>query len=85
MIKFNKFRQPNFNTDKLKNAPNAKFEEVKIEGVAPENYHAMSIYPEFFKVDGKWLGVSESRMDTVPVIKEDKIEVIAFTNLKVGD
>ena len=85
MIKFNKFRQPNFNTDKLKNAPNAKFEEVKIEGVAPENYHAMSIYPEFFKVDGKWLGVSESRMDTVPVIKEDKIEVIEFRNLKVGD
>ncbi|NLD17291.1 MAG: hypothetical protein GX666_06900, partial [Tissierellia bacterium] len=62
-----------------------KYEVVEIEGVAPNNYHAMSIYPEYFKVDGKWLGVSESRMDTVPVIRDGFIEVLEFRNLKIGD
>ena len=33
----------------------------------------------------KWLGVSESRMDTVPVIRDGFIEVLEFRNLKIGD
>lgn len=85
MFRLNKFIKPDFNNEIFKNAPNATYEEVEIDGVAPENYHAMSIYPEYFKVEDKWIGVSESRMDTVPVIREDKIEVLEFRNLKVGD
>ncbi len=80
MFKPKNFTEPNFNTEKFINAPNVKYEVVEIEGVAPNNYHAMSIYPEYFKVDGKWLGVSESRMDTVPVIRDGFIEVLEFRN-----
>lgn len=85
MFKPKNFTEPNFNTENFINAPNAKYEVVEIEGVAPSNYHAMSIYPEYFKVDGEWLGVAESRMDTVPVIRDGFIEVLEFRNLKIGD
>ncbi|MBR2825568.1 MAG: hypothetical protein IKE51_04830, partial [Solobacterium sp.] len=53
--------------------------------VAPDDYHALSIYPEYFKVDGKWLFAEESRMDCVPVYEDGKIFVREFRHLKVGD
>ena len=31
--------------------------------VAPEHYHATTIFPEYFKVKGQWLLAEESRMD----------------------
>lgn len=85
MFKPQVYKEPNFDLVELKNAPDATYVVVEKEGVAPENYHAMSIYPEYFKVDGEWLGVSESRMDTVAVLRDNYIEVIEFRNLKVGD
>ena len=67
-FKLRKYMGPNFNEEKFLNAPNVLYEEVKTEGVAPDNYHAMSIYPEYFKIDGKWILAKESRMDGVVVI-----------------
>ena len=54
-FKLRKYMGPNFNEEKFLNAPNVLYEEVKTKGVAPDNYHAMSIYPEYFKIDGKWI------------------------------
>lgn len=85
MFKPQIYIEPDFDNDFFNKAPDASYEEVIVEGVAPDNYHAMSIYPEYFKIDGKWIGVAESRMDTVPVIKDDKIEVVEFRNLQVSD
>ena len=67
-FKLRKYMGPNFNEEKFLNAPNVLYEEVKTEGVAPDNYHAMSIYPEYFKIDGKWILAKEIRMDGVVVI-----------------
>lgn len=47
--------------------------------------HAMSIYPEYFKVDGKWLLAEESRMDYVAVLENNKIFIKEFRNLKKGE
>lgn len=81
-----KFTTPDFNEDFLRKAPNCTTVEVVKDGVAPENFHAMSIYPEYFKVDDEWLLPTQSRMDCVPVITEDKrVEVVEFRNLHVGD
>ena len=36
----------------LQGAPDARFLPAPKDGVAPEGYHAMSIFPEYFKVEG---------------------------------
>lgn len=80
------FTSPDFSREPFQSAPNATLAEVLQGGVAPENFHAMSIYPEYFKIDGKWILASESRMDCVPVLVEDgSIQVIEFRNLKIGN
>ena len=85
-FKLRKYMGPNFNEEKFLNAPNVLYEEVKTKGVAPDNYHAMSIYPEYFKIDGKWILAKESRMDGVVVINDNlELEVKEFRNLKMGD
>lgn len=81
-----RFTPPDFNHEPFLSAPNVILAEVIHDGVAPENFHAMSIYPEYFKIEGKWLLASESRMDCVPVlVQEGSIQIIEFRNLKVGD
>lgn len=86
MFKMMKYIQPNFNKEELRLAPNVKVETVSIKGVAPENYHATSMYPEYFKIDGEWVLAEKSRMDCVPVIAEDnKVFVKEFRNLNIGD
>ena len=49
------YTEPDFSKEEFKNAPEAKFIEAPKDGVAPEDFHAMSIFPEYFKVNGEWL------------------------------
>ncbi|MBE5901844.1 MAG: hypothetical protein E7280_08060 [Lachnospiraceae bacterium] len=84
-LKLAKYTAPDFTQEIFVNAPNCKLEACPRDGVAPEQYHAMSIYPEYFKIDGKWLFAEESRMDCVAVYKDGKIQVIEFRNLYKGD
>lgn len=80
------FRPPDLARDPYLSAPNVETVLVGKDGVAPPNYHALSIYPEYFKINGRWLLAKESRMDCVPVLRNsNKIEVIEFRNLKIGD
>ncbi len=86
MFKLMKYNEPNFNREELIMAPDVKTQPVTIMGVAPDNYHATSMYPEYFKLNGQWILAQQSRMDCVPVITEDnRIAVKEFRNLKVGD
>lgn len=80
-----KYTHPDFTQKMFKDAPNVVTEGAPADGVAPQNFHAMSIYPEYFKVDGKWLLAEESRMDCVPVLNDDRIDVVEFRNLKRND
>jgi lysine-ketoglutarate reductase/saccharopine dehydrogenase-like protein (TIGR00300 family) len=80
------FSAPDFNCEPFLSAPEAIRSEVLQDGVAPKNFHAMSIYPEYFKLKGQWVLASRSRMDGVPVYREDgSVQIIEFRNLKVGD
>ena len=56
MFQLPKYREPDFTQEKFVNAPDAAWEEVTIQGVAPENYHSTSMYPEYFKIkgNGRW-------------------------------
>lgn len=84
-----KYTEPDFNQDFLMNAPNATLIEVEIEGVSPANYHALSVFPEYFKINNKWVLAIESRMDTVCVARDEvgkeSVDIVEFRNLKKGD
>jgi hypothetical protein len=47
------YTPPNFTA--LAAVPNALLLPATADMVAPENYHATAIFPEYFKVEGKWL------------------------------
>ncbi len=90
-MKFNmpKYREPSFDSEFFVNAPDVVLEVVEKDGIAPANYHALSVYPEYFKVNGKWVLATESRMDTVAVVDDtegsEKVSIVEFRNLKAGD
>lgn len=84
-----KYKAPDFNTDFFINAPDVKLVEVEKEGVSPENYHALSVFPEYFKVNGKWILATKSRMDSACVVNDElgneSLRVVELRNLKKGD
>ncbi len=77
--------EPNLATEPFISAPSAKLVKAPKNGVAPENYHALSIFPEYFKIEGKWLLAEESRMDCVARYKDGRIQVVEFRHIAKGD
>ncbi|MBS6954307.1 MAG: hypothetical protein KH230_13910 [Enterocloster asparagiformis] len=80
-----KYAAPDFSGEMFVNAPDAVLSPAPRDKVAPKNYHATTIFPEYFKVNGQWLLAEESRMDCVAVYENGKIAVREFRNLKAGD
>ena len=79
------YHAPDFDALGLAGAADARLVAAPRDGVAPEGYHAMSIFPEYFRAEGRWLLAEESRMDCVPVWTEGKIAVVEPRRLKAGD
>ena len=81
-----RYYAPDFTQEKFKNAPDVKYAVADMDGVAPDNYHSTSMYPEYFKIGGKWILAEESRMDSSVVICDDgHLEVVENRNIKKGD
>lgn len=76
------YSAPDFDSPAFAGLPEAAMLEAPMDGVAPENYHATGIYPEYFHIDGKWLLAEESRMDCVPVYENGRIEITEFRRLR---
>ena len=77
---------PDFTQEKFRSAPDVRWAEAPMDGVAPEYYHSTSMYPEYFKIDGVWTLAEESRMDSSVVIGPDGVlQVVENRNLKQGD
>ena len=85
MFELRKYSAPDFTQERFLSAPEAVLEPAPKDGVAPMNYHAMSIFPEYFHIGGQWLLAEESRMDCVAVYENGKIAVREFRLLKKGD
>ncbi|MDO4833683.1 MAG: hypothetical protein Q4A40_01445 [Bacillota bacterium] len=79
------YTKPDFTQDMFVKAPQAKLAPAPRDKAAPEGFHAMSIFPEYFKVGDEWLLPEDSRMDCVPVLEGNNIIVREFRNLKEGD
>ena len=81
------YTTPDFTHSRFTTAPLVTFKQVEIQGVAPENYHATSIYPEYFHLKkDKWTLLRDSRMDCVTEReKNGELTVKEFRHLKPGD
>ena len=84
-FKLTPYLPPDFTQPFLTNAPDARRLPAPQDGVVPDGYHATTIFPEYFKVDGRWLLAEESRMDCVAVYREGRIHVVEFRNIRRGD
>ena len=73
-----KYTAPDFTKEPFVSAPDAVLAPAPKDRTAPENYHATTIFPEYFKVNGTWLLAEESRMDCVAVYENGKIAVREF-------
>ncbi len=81
------YRHPDFSQPPFSEAPAVVFKSVRQAGVAPEDYHATSIYPEYLHVrKGEWRLLRETRMDCVVTRERDgSLAVREFRHLKPGD
>lgn len=79
------YTAPDFTRPQLLAAPDVTLAPCPRDGVAPEGYHAMSIFPEYLKYRGEWRLARESRMDCVPVWEGDDFHIREFRHLKRGD
>ncbi|HKM28685.1 MAG TPA: hypothetical protein VJY37_03285 [Anaerovoracaceae bacterium] len=85
MFKLPKYIEPDFTQAKFVNAPDATLVATEYDKSVPDHFHATSIFPEYFKIDGKWYLAEDSRMDCVAVFENGKIFVREFRNVKKGD
>ena len=53
MFQLRKYTAPDFTQPRFQTAPEAVCAPAPKDGVAPENYHAMSIFPEYFHLDSQ--------------------------------
>ena len=81
------YQPPDFTRPPLHNAPVVRFAPVLTDGLAPENYHATTIFPEYYQVQkGHWVLLQNSRMDCVVVRTPDESLVVKeFRHLQVGE
>ncbi len=80
------YQAPDFNGAELADAPAAKFVEVTMDGVVPDNYHGTTNHPEYVHLGGgEWLLAPESRMDGVLVLKNGTLDVVEPRRVKKGD
>ena len=79
------YHAPDFEALHLTEAPNVTTAPAEADGVMPEGYHATTMFPEYFHVNGTWFLAEESRMDCVAVLREGKIAVVEFRNVKAGE
>ena len=77
-----KYNHPDFSEKKYADSPDCRLEAAPADGVAPFDFHALSIYPEYFKIDGKWHMCEEARMDTVPVWDGEKVHSVEARRLE---
>jgi len=81
------YTAPDFSRPHFKAAPPVTFKPVEKCGIAPDDYHATTIYPEYFKIgEDDWRLPVHSRMDCVVVLAADgSLQVKEFRRLEAGE
>jgi len=84
MFQLPKFIEPDFATGPFAASPDTVTEKAG-KGFLPHNFYATTIFPEYFKINGKWVMVEQSRMDCAVVIRESKPYAMEMRNVREGE
>ena len=76
---------PDFTALGLDQAPDVQLVPAEQDGVMPENYHATTLFPEYYHLNGRWVLAEDNRMDCVAVWDRGRIAVREFRRLRQGD
>lgn len=49
------YHEPDFAALGLGEAPDVTLAPAPMDGVVPEGYHATTMFPEYFRLDGRWV------------------------------
>lgn len=80
------YHPPDFQSGPSASASPVKTETAPADGIAPDNFHATTNYPEYLhRGEGNWVLVRESRMDCVIVLNNGVPEVVEPRRLRKGD
>ena len=79
------YRAPDFSALGLDQAPEVRLVPAEQDGVMPRNYHATTLFPEYYHLNGRWVLARDTRMDCVAVVREDTVRIVEFRNVKAGD
>ena len=85
MFQLNTYIEPDFTQKYLMEAPDCTLVKAPHAKAAPKGFHATSIYPEYFKINGTWHLAKDTRMDAVAVWRDGEIRVVEFRNIKEND
>lgn len=85
MFKLNRYIEPDFSQKIFQDAPDCTLTVAPRAKAAPANFHATSIYPEYYKINGEWHLAKDTRMDAVAVWDGQEIRVVEFRNIKEND
>lgn len=81
----NRYSTPDFCASVFCDAPDAATQKACQDGVAPEGFHATSVYPEYIKIGGQWRLIAQSRMDCAVVVKVGAPYAVETRRIKAGD
>lgn len=81
---FPQFLAPDFSVEPFVSAPDVRTEDAG-DGYLPEQFYATTIYPEYFKINGNWKLLRQSRMDCCVVIKDGEPVVTEPRRVQKGD
>jgi len=80
------FHAPDFSLAALVQSPDVSLQEAVKDGVAPKGFHSTSMFPEYYKVGGRWLLAQESRMDCLVLLDDsEELQVVEGRRVKKGD
>ena len=85
-FELHRYTAPDFTQPQFAQAPDAAWVIADMDGVAPDNYHGTSMYPEYFKINGRWTLAEDRRMDSCVVLRPSgRLDVVESRNIKKGD
>lgn len=84
-MKLEDYNTPDFSLPVFCNAPDVVCASAERDGIAPEGFHATSIYPEYYRIGGQWLLIESSRMDCAVVIRQGQPFAVEQRNIHKGD